>query len=364
MKIVIPLLRVAACVAATLVIVLPTSITRAEEPALALNGFDPVFLTQGMDVKGKAGVQSTHGRYRYLFTDSESRSKFEESPDKYGIQFDGYCMEMGPLSGRGSPDRWFVFEGRIYIFWSDSCRNTFKADPAGYLDHADAPPIGNAVSEQHGRELIALALAGFGGVGKVDAITNVQWKTTTILGQGAKKTEMHQTATIIMPDQYRLDYSYGDFRESHQLTNGHLVEISAKNEVTPLPTDVYEFVRRRLYHEPLALLRVRNEPGFVAFTAGRGEVEGQTVEWLKVGYAGATTKLGIDSKTGQILAATYRGRAPSKLGEICRTYSDFKPMEGGLILPQNWDVTYEGLPADGPRPASRSVSVNVPNAAR
>ena len=167
-----------------------------------------------------------------------------------------------------------------------------------------------------------------------------------------------------MPDQYRLDYTYGDFRESHQLTNGHLVEISARNEVTPLPADVYEFVRRRLYHEPLALLRVRNEPSFVAFAAGTGEIDGQPVEWLKVGYAGATTKLGIDPKTGRILAVVYRGRAPSKLGEICRTYSDFKPMAGGLILPQNWDVTYEGLPGEGPKPASRSVSVNVPIAAQ
>ena len=35
-----------------------------------------------------------------------------------------------------------------------------------------------------------------------------------------------------MPDQYQLDYAYGEFRESHQLTDGHLVEISAKNEVT------------------------------------------------------------------------------------------------------------------------------------
>lgn len=337
---------------------------RAEGSALALDGFDPVLLTQGLEVKGKAGVQADYGNYRYYFANTENQHKFEASPEKYGIQFDGYCMKMGPLSGRGSPDQWFVFEGRIYIFASESCRNTFKADPAGYLDHADVPPTGNAASQRHGRELIVLALTGFGGVDKVDAITNVQWKTMTVFGQGEKRTEMHQAATIIMPDQYRLDYAYGDFRETHELTNGHLNEISAKNEITPLPADVYEFVRRRLYHEPLALLRVRNEPDFVAFAVGKGEVNGQPVEWVKVGYAGATTKLGVDPQSGRILAAVYRGRAPSKLGEICRTYSDFKPVEGGLILPQNWDVTYEGLPGEGPKPASRSASVNVPIAAR
>ena len=364
MKIIARFLLTAPCVAVSIGLMSQPSIARAEEPALALDGLDPVLLTQGVEVKGKTGVQSTQGRYRYLFANSESQHKFEASPEKYNIQFDGYCMKMGPLSGRGSPDRWFVSDGRVYIFASESCRNTFKADPEGYLDHADDPPTGNAVSRRRGRELIVLALAGFGGVDKVDAITNVQWKTTTIFEQGDKKTEMHQAATIIMPDQYRLDYAYGDFRETHELTNGHLNEISAGNEVTRLPEDVYEFVRRRLYHEPLALLRARNEPGFVAFAAGTGEVEGQLVEWLKIGYAGATTKLGIDPKTGRVIAAIYRGRAPSKLGEIWRTYSEFKPMEGGLILPQNWEVTYEGLPAEGPKPASRSVSVNVPIAAQ
>jgi len=334
---------------------------RAAEPELALAGFDPVLLTEGIEVKGKAGVQATHGRFRYRFANTESLQKFEAAPERYGIQFDGYCMKMGPLSGRGSPERWSVYEGRTYIFASDICRDRFRLEPAAYADQADSPPTGNTVSQRRGSELIWLALKGFGGVEKVDALTNAQWETVTIFERGEKKTEMRQTATVVLPDRLRLDYSYGDFRESHDLSEGKLVEISAKNEVTPLPADVYEFVRRRLYREPLALLRVRNEPGFVAFAAGTGKVDDQPVEWLNLGYAGASTKLGIDRGTGRILAAVYRGRAPSKLGEICRTYSDFKPMEGGLILPQHWEVTYEGLPAaDGPKPASRSVSINVP----
>ncbi|HEX5220487.1 MAG TPA: hypothetical protein VFZ59_13030 [Verrucomicrobiae bacterium] len=333
----------------------------AEEPALALNGFDPVLLTEGIEIKGKASAQTTHGHFRYHFVNTENQHKFEAAPDKYGIQFDGFCMKMGPLSGRGNPERWLVFEGRIYVFASESCRHQFKLEPEAYIDRAEPPPNGNAVSQRRGRELIWLALTGFGGVEKVDALTNAQWETVTVFEQGGTKTEMRQTATVVMPDQLRLDYSYGDFRETHVLTNGQLLEISAKNEVTPLPADVYDFVRRRLYREPLALLRVRNEPGFVAFAAGIGKVDDRPVEWLNVGYAGATTRLGIDPTTGRILAAVYRGRAPSKLGEICRTYSDFRPMEGGLILPQHWDVTYEGLPpADGPKPASRSVSINVP----
>ena len=335
-----------------------------ESPVMALGGMDPVLLCQGTEVKGKAAVEVTRGRYRYLFAGTESQRAFEAAPDQYGIQFDGFCMNMGPLSGRGSPERWFVSEGRIYLFASEGCRDSFVSDPAAYTDSADAPPTGTVPGRRRGRELIELALVGIGGADKVDALKNIRWETITIYEQAGKKSEMRQATTVILPDELRLDYSYGDFREGHELSDGRLVEVSRQHEVTPMPADVYEFVRRRLYREPLAILRARGQPGFVAFAAGPGHVDSQPVEWLKTAYAGATTKLGIDPQTGRILAAIYRGRAPSRMGEICRTYSDFKTMEGGLILPQEWNVTYDGNPASGRQPASRSVSLNVAVATR
>jgi hypothetical protein len=78
-----------------------------------------------------------------------------------------------------------------------------------------------------------------------------------------------------------------------------------------------------------------------------------------VSYAGATTKFGIEPQTGRILTAVYRGRAPSKVGEVRRTYSDFKEMQGGLILPQRWDAAYDGN-APSSKPDSLSVAINVP----
>jgi len=345
-------------------LIIPIAAPGGEPPVTALSGLDPVLLTQGTEVKGKAGLEVRRGRYRYLFADTENQHRFEAAPDQYGIQFDGYCMKMGPLSGRGSAERWFVSEGRIYLFASESCRDSFTSDPAAYTDRADPPPSGNAAARGRGRELIALALAGFGGVEKVDALKNIRWEAVTVYEQAGEKTEMRQATTVILPDQLRLDYSYGDFREGHELADGRLLEVNAQNEKTPLPADVYDFVRRRLYREPLALLRARSQPGFVAFAAGTGDVNGQPVEWLSTGYAGATTKLGIDPRSGRVLAAVYRGRAPSKLGEIRRTYSNFAEMEGGLILPQDWSVTYGGNPSPGPRPASRSVSLNVPIASQ
>ena len=177
-------------------------------------------------------------------------------------------------------------------------------------------------------------------------------------------TEMQQTTTAALPDRLRLDYSYGEFSEGHALANGRLVEVSGKGEVTSLPSEVHDFVRRRLYREPLALLRARVQPGFVAVAAGDGEVNGAKVDWVNVSYAGATTKLGIEPKTGRILAVVHRGRAPSKIGEISKTYSEFTEMEGGLILPQNWNVAHDGKATSTSKSASRSVTLNVPIEAR
>jgi len=336
----------------------------AEEPALALAGNDPVALSKGTEVKGKEDLAITQGRYRYLFANAENKKKFEAAPEKHGIQFDGYCMKMGPLSGRGSPERWFVVDERIYLFASESCRDKFKADPAAFTDRADAPPTGTDADKQRGQELIQRALEGFGGTEKVDALKSVRWEAKTIYEQQGQKTELVQATTVALPDRLRLDYAYGAFSEGHALAGGQLVEVSSKGEVTPLPAEVREFVQRRLYREPLALLRARNQPGFVAFAAGSGEVNGEKVDWLSVGFAGATTKLGIEPKTGRILAAVYRGRAPSNLGEIFKTFKSFKPMESGLIMPQDWEATYDGKPPTGPKPASQTVALNVQVEAR
>jgi len=334
------------------------------EPVTALSGFDPVELTQGAEVKGKEELHVTVGRYRYLFANAENKSKFNAAPEQYRIQFDGYCMKMGPLSGRGSPERWFVADGRIYLFASDGCRNAFKSDPAAFTDRADAPATGTDKEKQRGRELIELALKGFGGADKVDALRSVRWEAITIYEQEGKKTEMRQATTAVLPDRLRLDYSYGEFNEGHALADGRVLEVSDKGEVTPLPPEVYEFVRRRLYREPVALLRARNQPGFVAVAAGSGDFKGAKVDWVNVSYAGATSKLAVEAGTGRILAIVYRDRAPSRMGEICKSYSDFKKtyseMEGMLVLPHDTDVTYDGKASSSSRPTTRSVALNVP----
>jgi putative intracellular protease/amidase/YHS domain-containing protein len=102
----------------------------------ALGGRDPVLLTEGREVAGEQALEVTHGRYRYRFASAETKGRFLADPARYSIQLDGACAFMatsGAEPGSGDPARYHVHDGRIYIFASENCRNSFKAAPTRYL---------------------------------------------------------------------------------------------------------------------------------------------------------------------------------------------------------------------------------------
>jgi YHS domain-containing protein len=99
-------------------------------PPPALAGFDPVLLVQGKEEKGRAELTVERGRYRYAFASEANRDRFLADPAAFEIQHDGACAAMastGAPAGTGDPDRYLVREGRIYIFASDACRESFRA---------------------------------------------------------------------------------------------------------------------------------------------------------------------------------------------------------------------------------------------
>jgi putative intracellular protease/amidase/YHS domain-containing protein len=119
-----------------------SGVAQAETPAVpsapraALRGLDPVLLTEGREVAGLESLEATHEGYRYLFATEASRAKFLQAPTTYSIQLQGACALMarsGSAPGSGDPSRYLVHDRRIYVFATESCRDSFKADPARYL---------------------------------------------------------------------------------------------------------------------------------------------------------------------------------------------------------------------------------------
>src|ERR1051325_7695098 len=150
------------------------------QASIALEGLDPVMLTQGKEVFGNSKFAVTRGGFQYLFANEENRALFEKSPERYEIQLDGSCARMGPQVG-GNPDLHSVYQGHIYIFGSEQCKKLFDAAPEKYLEPAAAAEF-NAAPEaiKKGQALIERAVEAMGGAARVDGITAYQEAGTAV----------------------------------------------------------------------------------------------------------------------------------------------------------------------------------------
>jgi len=101
------------------------------ENSAALQGFDPVLLVQGKEVKGDEKLSISKSGFKYLFTNPENKAKFEKEPKMYEIQMAGECPVVPGADG--NPDIFSVYKERIYIFASENCRTSFKGNPEQYL---------------------------------------------------------------------------------------------------------------------------------------------------------------------------------------------------------------------------------------
>jgi YHS domain-containing protein len=321
----------------------------------ALKGFDPVELVDGREVKGAENLSVTRGKYRYLFASEANKQLFEKSPGQYQIQMGGGCGRMGSLSGVGSPDRYYVFDRRIYIFASEQCRNSFKAAPENHLERPDVAPTGSAADKKRGQELLKLALDGMGGAKNVDAIKTYQAGIKLAYKQGDKVDEYKQTETIAFPNRYRNEYDWRTSITADFLLPGSAVSVGSQ-ETWVREEPVRAALERELFRHPLAILKARRSPGFVAVAAGKGKVGETDVEFLKVGFKGATSALAIDAKTGRILQIAYRDRKPA-FGDLVKTFSDFREVNG-VVLPFKVEESFNGKPITSPAKTVDSVAIN------
>src|SRR5580700_9353099 len=126
-------------IAVALLIVAAACAAAQAPKTAALEGLDPVLLTEGQEAPGKDSITAQQGRFLYQFSTDETRARFRKEPDRYGIQLDGACARMGPPVG-GSPDAYFVYDHRIYVFGSSDCYKRFAADPKKYLESEQPKP--------------------------------------------------------------------------------------------------------------------------------------------------------------------------------------------------------------------------------
>ncbi len=336
--------RVCAAVAALALGTAPIA-ALAQDELLTVVPVDVVEASHGRDVAGSPELWADHGRYRYQFSDDESLERFLKRPEAYEVMWDGACGRMGPLSGRGSPERYAIHEGRVFLFASEQCRQTFLAAPERCIEREERPPAPGEGDHARGRELIDLAVVGMGGGNAVDGVRVLREVRVKPDSKDAPAGPDRVVTTYILPDAVHRSEVWGDwyFSTWARRTSGATRIKDGKPD--PMGPDACRAMDQAMSRHPLVILRARNNAEFVASRDGQGQVGVTAVEYVTVFCGQARTRLGIDPQSGRVLSATHQGRgARSLVGEVARTYADFRDVGGGLILAHESTATFDGEP--------------------
>lgn len=307
----------------------------------ALEGLDPVLLTEGQEAPGKETLIVQHGRFLYRFASEETRNRFTKDPAAYAIQLDGACARMGAPVG-GSPDSYYVHDHRIYIFGSNDCYGKFSAEPAKYLTDVQANPVWNPSPEARaqGGALLKKAIEAMGGAARWKAIHSYV-ETHHISRPNGDSTT---TNAARMPDAFRAESTFGKNSFGNLITPAGQFSLF-RDEGAPLPKSFSQAITENWRHDLLPILLSRDDKGFDVFLAGANR--------LAVNNHGSISTLLLDPATGRITGIEWRGRSPEGFSDFHIAYSDYRKTDG-VQLPfqveganQSWTVdSYQLNPPD------------------
>lgn len=202
---------------------------------------------------------------------------------------------------------------------------------AGPASAQPAPKTPAAAPQQPGDELIAKAVAAFGGAAALDAVGALELK-----GKGTRRIQADDVpvATLtryFFPDRYyqELVLPMGTMKTVLGPKSAFIV---AGEGSLPLPDAERKSMMKLMQRNVVAVLKARRQPGFAATVVGTDTVEGTAVQLVQVTRDGDTILLAIDPATGQVRQTRYEnsgGLTPA--GTLVVTYSDYRP--AGAIPP-------------------------------
>lgn len=341
------------------------SAVNAQPPLDAIEGLDPVLLTQGKEAQGELKITVTRGKFRYMFANEANKAAFEKDPERYEIQLDGACARMGaPVTGIA--DLYAVHKGRLYIFGSENCKTMFVAAPEKYLPpESGSSALTNATPEalKQGQAWLEKAVAAMGGAAKIDGLTSYHEKNTSTQTRGRQgEFAVKNNLLLAFPDRSRLDVEMPDYNDPTTMRRGAFV-LQPGNDfvITPrgpmaMQAPMRNDQEQQLQRKPLLLLRARK--GFKVAYIGTGKAGTTAVEQVVVDLAGGPYTLGFDPASGRLLSLTSKRRGPrGDFGEFVQIFSDFRAVDG-LTLPFKITATFDGQPWPDQSATIEAITIN------
>ena len=339
--------RISLAIAAAFCVAAARPQARLQHPAL--EGLDPVLLTEGHEVPGKDTLTVQRGRFLYQFSSEETRNRFNKNPERYGIQLDGACARMGPPTG-ASPDAYFVYKERIYIFGSHECYKRFSADPAKYLASEQPKPAWNPSPETRaeGHALLKKAIESMGGAARwATVLSYIETRHTA--GPDGEWTVMR---SVRLPDSYREETKRGSNRF------GTLVTVEGQystygDEGERLPQSFSQVMLSGWRRDLLPLLLSR---GLEVYHTGNSD----NADRLAINNRGVISTVLLDPTSGHIAGIAWRGGGPDGFGDFRISYSDYRETEG-LQLPFRAEGIFDGKPVPYRSWTVESYRLNPPD---
>jgi len=108
---------------------------------IAINGYDPVaYFDQSAPVEGSRDHALMWKGAYWHFSSAENMTKFEANPEAYAPQYGGYCAYAASKGAvaKTVPEAWTVYEGKLYLNYSDQVRGVWSQDIPANIALADA----------------------------------------------------------------------------------------------------------------------------------------------------------------------------------------------------------------------------------
>lgn len=106
----------------------------------AAQGYDVVaYFTAGKPIKGKADFKTEWKDTQWLFSSAKNLASFKKNPEKYAPQYGGYCAwaVANNYTARGSAHAWNIVDGKLYLNYNSSVKNTWEKDARGNIKKAN-----------------------------------------------------------------------------------------------------------------------------------------------------------------------------------------------------------------------------------
>jgi len=109
-------------------------------PGVAIDGYDPVaYFEDQRPEKGSRDFTMRWQGVEWRFASAAHRDLFAADPERYAPAYGGYCA-YGTAQGylvKIEPEAWTIHDGRLYLNYDLSVRDTWLADIDDYVARAD-----------------------------------------------------------------------------------------------------------------------------------------------------------------------------------------------------------------------------------